>query len=86
MNYSQAREIEVDDKERLSDTSDRATAEEMAFTQENLDRVRQRAQRGHVPPRDDGDCACGCGNPVNPARLALGYGLTIECAARRERS
>lgn len=32
-----------------------------------------------------GECACGCGRDVDPRRLALGYGLAIECADRLQR-
>lgn len=44
-----------------------------------------RAKLDQVPPEEDGLCGCGCGEPVEPARLALGYGLTLYCARRRER-
>jgi hypothetical protein len=71
--------------ERLSDVSDRATVEEGAYAAEALSRQQRKAAAMQVPPREDGECACGCGNEVNPARLALGYGLTLECAERRER-
>lgn len=70
---------------RVADPSDRATLEEQANVDECLARVKARAVRSSAAPREDGDCACGCGNPVDPRRIALGYGLTLECAERRER-
>lgn len=78
--------IEIEAPERTPDPSDRATMEEAAYQAEMLQRQRDRATRSHVPPTEDGDCACGCGNPVDPRRLALGYGLTLECASLRERA
>jgi hypothetical protein len=67
----------------ISDPSDRATAEEQMRTADLVDAV---LRRGRGPgPREDGLCACGCGNDVDPRRVALGYGLTLECAEARER-
>jgi len=38
-----------------------------------------------IGPRPDGLCACGCGEDVEPKRLELGLGLSLECARRAER-
>lgn len=77
--------IEIEAPERTSDPNDRASVEEAAYQAEMLQRQQTRAAKSTVPPSGDGDCACGCGNPVDPRRLALGYGLALECAERRER-
>lgn len=69
----------------MADIADRASLEEAAYNGEALNRQQMRAKAMTFAPRDDGNCACGCGNPVHPKRLALGYGLTLECSERRER-
>lgn len=48
-------------------------------------RVTQQAKAAQWPVQADGCCACGCGTEVEPKRLALGYGLALECAAAMER-
>lgn len=69
--------------QRYADPSDRASAEEEMRTADLVGAV---VRRGRGPaPRGDGLCACGCGNDVEPRRLALGYGLALECAEARER-
>lgn len=73
------------DKERISDLSDRATAEEVAFTDEALTRHRAVSAFVLKPLAEDGTCGCGCGEQVEQERLKLGLGLTLECARRRER-
>jgi hypothetical protein len=69
------------------DSLDRAAAETDIQTQDALERVRvaDERRRARFAPRADGYCACGCDNEVDPRRLALGYGLTLECAERMER-
>lgn len=69
------------------DPIDRAAAESLAHDEAMIDAARRKAEaaRKRWAPREDGDCACGCGNEVDPRRLALGYGLTIECATRMEK-
>lgn len=71
--------------EHHPDPVDRASAEEAIRNEDAIAEQRRRAEASRVPPREDGECACGCGNEVDPRRLALGYGLTLECAERRER-
>jgi hypothetical protein len=73
--------------ESCADPSDLATKHADFFTDQAdffTDQAMQAqtlvASAHQVAPRDDGECACGCGREVNPARLALGYGLAIECA------
>jgi len=68
------------------DPADRASAEEALHNEDALAEHRRRAAAQKVPPREDGECACGCGEEVDPRRLALGYGLTLHCAERRERA
>jgi len=79
--------------EKHADPADRATAEQALAEHDALEAQRLRAEAARVPPALDrntgeqtGECACGCGRDVHPGRLALGYGLAIECAERRERS
>ena len=69
------------------DPVDRASAETAIHVQDAIDaqRLRNQAARTRWAPREDGACACGCSEEVNPRRLALGYGLTIECARKMER-
>ena len=68
--------------ERATDLSDAATNVEQLHNQAAL---QNQLARGSGPkPRQDGSCACGCGEDVEPKRLALGLGLTIDCARRRE--
>lgn len=69
------------------DPIDRAAAETSAHDEHSLNKLKLEAARkaSLYPPRSDGYCACGCDNEVDPRRLALGYGLTLECAARMER-
>lgn len=67
------------------DPMDRASAEEAIRNEYAIAEQRRRAAASRVPPREDGECACGCSNEVDPRRLALGYGLTLECAELRER-
>lgn len=73
--------------EHYPDPVDRAAAEAAAHDESSVDEVRRRAEerRQRWAPRADGECACGCGSEVDPRRLALGYGLAIECAERMER-
>ncbi len=66
--------------ESCADPSDLATKHADFFTDQAMQAQRLAASAHQVAPRDDGECACGCGREVNPARLALGYGLAIECA------
>ncbi len=70
-----------------ADPIDQAAAETDAQIDYALDKQRQIAEaaKRRWAPRADGDCACGCGNEVDPRRLAAGYGLAIECAERMER-
>jgi len=68
------------------DPTDMASAEEAIYNEDALAEHRRRAAASKIPPREDGECACGCGEEVDPRRLALGYGLTLECAERRERA
>lgn len=81
--------------ERLADPSDRATQEEHIHVSDAVAEHRRLAAQV-VPPAIEedpetgkeimtGECACGCGREVHPQRPALGYGLAIECATRRER-
>lgn len=81
-------EIEVEEFQRHADESDRASATEATTTADGIDRIRVEAARraARYAPREDGECACGCGNEVDPRRLALGYGLTLECAERLDSS
>ncbi len=69
------------------DPLDRASAEEVIHTQDAIDAQQQRHKQrlARWAPRLDGYCACGCGEDVDPRRLALGYGLTLECAEALER-
>lgn len=69
--------------EHRPDPIDRASM----HVQDAIDAQRLRNQRtmSRWAPREDGSCACGCGEDVDPRRLALGYGLTIECATKMER-
>lgn len=69
------------------DPIDRAAAESRAHDEAMIDMQRRKAAAAQKrwAPREDGECACGCGNEVDPRRLALGYGLTIECATKMER-
>jgi len=73
--------------EHHPDPIDRASAETTIQTDDaiKLQQAKAEAAQRRWAPREDGECACGCGNEVNPKRLALGYGLTIECAERMER-
>lgn len=73
--------------EHPPDPVDRASAETALHVQDAIDAQRLRNQRSlsRWAPREDGSCACGCGEDVDPRRLALGYGLTIECATKMER-
>ncbi|UQM93954.1 hypothetical protein vBSmQDWS359_45 [Stenotrophomonas phage vB_Sm_QDWS359] len=79
--------MEVQPAEHHPDPVDRASAEALAHDEAAVDAARRKAEaaRKRWAPREDGECACGCGNEVDPRRLALGYGLTIECATRMER-
>jgi hypothetical protein len=68
--------------DRTTDLSDAATNTEQLHTMAAL---QNQLARGHGPrPRSDGTCACGCGEEVEPKRLQLGFGLTVECARARE--
>ncbi len=69
------------------DPMDSAAAETDAQIEAALAQQRLRSQVAsrRWPPRLDGDCACGCGNEVDPRRHSLGYGLTLECAEKLER-
>lgn len=80
--------MEIKPAESFPDPIDRASAESMAHDEASVDEVRRAAQARakRWPPREDGLCACGCDNDVDPRRLALGYGLTLECAEKMERS
>ena len=73
--------------EHHPDPIDRASAETAIHVQDAIDaqRLRNQAARARWAPREDGACACGCGEDVDPRRLALGYGLTLECAQAMER-
>ena len=73
--------------EHHPDPIDRASAETAIHVQDAIDaqRLRNQQARARWAPREDGCCACGCGEEVDPRRLALGYGLTIECAQKMER-
>ncbi len=79
--------MEVQPAEHHPDPVDRASAKALAHDEAAVDAARRKAEaaRKRWAPREDGECACGCGNEVDPRRLALGYGLTIECATRMER-
>lgn len=79
--------MEVQPAEHHPDPVDRASAEALAHDEAAVDAARRAAaaRNARWAPREDGECACGCGNEVDPRRLALGYGLTIECATRMER-
>lgn len=74
--------------EHHPDPIDQASAETAIHVQDAIDAQRQRNDQAKArwAPREDGSCACGCGEDVDPRRLALGYGLTIECATKMERS
>lgn len=77
---------EVDAAGRMPDVSDRATFEEIVGTQEAVRKQLERArQKAGPPPREDGECACGCGAEVPEARRALGYGITVFCQQKREK-
>lgn len=76
------------------DPVDRASAETDAATEDALARQAGTHQQymGKWRPVLDpdtgeptGECACGCGRDVDPRRVALGYGLAIECAERIRR-
>lgn len=75
------------DAEHYPDLIDRASRQTDINTQDAIDAQRLRAKQARIrwAPRSDGLCACGCGEEVNLRRLALGYGLTLECAERNER-
>lgn len=79
--------MEVQPADHFADPIDRASAESMAHDEATIDAQRRKAAayNRRYAPREDGECACGCGNEVDPRRLALGYGLTIECAMKMER-
>lgn len=79
--------MDIQPAEHFPDPVDRAAAEAQAHDEASVDATRRAAaaRNKRWPPREDGDCACGCGNEVDPRRLALGYGLTIECATKMER-
>ncbi len=79
-------DLDILDKERVADVSDRASVEEVAFADEALVRQRRIATKTMPPPTEDGTCACGCGEDVEPQRLRLGLGLALECAKRQERA
>lgn len=74
--------------EHHADPIDRASAETAIHVQDAIDtqRLRNQQARTQWAPREDGCCACGCGEEVDPRRAALGYGLAIECADRLQRS
>lgn len=78
--------MHVQTVERIPDISDRASAEEQAFTDENIERQRRIAQKLMPGPNADGTCVCGCGEDVEPQRLKLGLGLALDCAIRREKA
>lgn len=75
------------DAQNHPDPIDRAAAKSQAHDEAMIDMQRRKAaaHNKRFAPREDGECACGCGNEVDPRRLALGYGLTIECATEMER-
>jgi hypothetical protein len=73
--------FEMKTEERAKDVSDIASSVEALHTEAAIRNAL--AKRGPAP-RADGECACGCGEDVEPRRLELGYGLTLECARRRE--
>lgn len=79
--------MDIQQADHFPDPIDRASAESLAHDKASIDAARRAAEARNRrwAPREDGDCACGCGNEVDPRRLALGYGLTIECATRMER-
>jgi hypothetical protein len=73
--------------EPFPDPTDRAAHETAVHAEDALGRQRREDERrrAQFAPRPDGECACGCGNDVDPRRLALGYGLALECADRMDR-
>lgn len=77
----------VREAEHLPDLIDRASAETDIYVQDAIaaQRLHNQQIQARWAPRDDGCCACGCGEEVDPRRLALGYGRTIECAKKMER-
>ncbi|ATS92253.1 hypothetical protein JTY56_gp78 [Xanthomonas phage Bosa] len=79
--------MDIQPAENFPDPVDRASAESLAHDDASVDAAKRAAaaRQKRWAPREDGDCACGCGNEVDPRRLALGYGLTIECATKMER-
>ena len=70
----------------IVDENERASASEAIATEEALAMHLARAKAEHVEPTLSGLCACGCGEEVDPRRLKLGYGLTVECAEARARN
>lgn len=71
--------------EHMPDPMDQAAAVSEALVEDAIAKqlARSKATNARWAPRTDGLCACGCGDDVDPRRLALGYGLTIECAELR---
>lgn len=74
----------MEDGDNMADPSDRATAEEAIASEEAMDAHRRRASAHQAHPLLK-LCACGCGEEVDPRHLALGLGLTLECAQAMER-
>lgn len=73
--------------QHAADPVDRAGAEVEANDREAL-RNHQLAvaASGDLPePKGDGMCSDDCGEPVEPARLALGLGRCLSCAEEHER-
>lgn len=74
-------------RDHFPDPVDRASAEADLHDATSIEYARKAiaAHAAKYPPQEDGECACGCGSEVHPARLKLGLGLAIECAERLER-
>lgn len=70
----------ADPLDRASDLAARVVEEATGRQAEH-----HRKYMGKWAPTATGECACGCGEEVDPRRTALGYGLTLECAQRMER-
>lgn len=82
MEYSKT--SEVLQAEHNADPNDRASMEAEVSTQEALREHSRRAAGEIPPPTKDGMCVDGCGDPVEPARLAIGLGRCLCCAQDRE--
>lgn len=75
-------ELQIEDAERVSDVSDRATAFEEAMKSEALRKALSKIEK---PPAEFDGCRCiECDEPIPEARLKTGAFRDINCQQRHE--